>query len=85
MRVPKAMIKKTAEPKHRGKPYPDRIFRGRILALVRKNGNCRPSEIGPAIDPDFQNKQDRIWINAMIERMEKDGLIKKSRGMIVLA
>ena len=76
--TPKAMIKKAVERRHRDKPYPDRIYRGRILALVRKTKNgIALSAIGPAIDPSFAKAHDQSWVEAMVARLEKDGMLKR--------
>lgn len=67
------------EKKHRDKQYPDRIYRGRILAAVR-NGNAKTvSTLGPMIDPAFNVKKDTEWLRAMIARLKKDKMIE-SRG-----
>ena len=57
-----------------GKRYPDRIFRGRILALVRTEGPVDPESVGPRVDPTYSPK-DAEWVEAMIERLAKDGLL----------
>jgi len=79
--VPKAMIKKAKESRHRNKTYPDRIYRGRILELVCKHPGVFLKTIGPKIDPHFDQSLDQPWIIAMTKRLEKDGLvaIKKNR------
>jgi len=59
---------------HDEKPYPDRIYRGRILALVRTEKRTRES-LGKNFDPDFDPIRDTDWRNAMIERLVKDGLL----------
>jgi len=84
VRVPKAMIKKTKETHHNDKPYPDRIYRGRILALVREKGVCRLSAVGPAIDPEFTENKDQTWLKNMIKRMEKDGMIRQKNNGLTL-
>lgn len=65
---------KPKESKHAEKPYPDRIYRGRILALVRAKPINR-EHIGTNIDPDFDPVRDTEWRNRMIERLIKDGLL----------
>ncbi len=67
------------ERRHRNKPHPDRIFRGRILRLVREAPTGRPLEgLGPEIDPTFDPAHDQAWLDAMIERMVVDGLLCRS-------
>lgn len=82
VRTPKRMIKKVAENIEPGKQYPDRIYRGRILALIRQKPH-HISKIGPLIDPNF-SKKDQTWINSMITRLKKDDLLKISKGKISL-
>lgn len=75
VRIPKAAIKKAVETKHRDKPYPDRIYRGRILKLVREEPGIAVIALGTRVDADFDAKKDTAWLAAMIGRLEKDGLI----------
>ena len=75
VRVPKQMVKKAVESKHRDKKFPDRIYRGRILKHVRENGSIEIDEIGPVVDAGFDATVDRDWIVAMVRRMEKDGML----------
>ncbi len=75
VRVPKQMVKKAVESKHRDKKFPDRIYRGRILKHVRENGSVEIDEIGPVVDAGFDATVDRDWIIAMVRRMEKDGML----------
>ena len=84
VRIPRAMIVKPVERRHRDKPYPDRIFRGRILKLVREEKNVPIATLGKRIDPAFSPANDTEWLFQMIQRMEKDGLIKQQHGKIVL-
>jgi A/G-specific adenine glycosylase len=84
--APKRMVKKAAEKKHRDKPYPDRIYRGRILKLARESRTgLTLSNIGPSVDPSFDRRQDAAWIAAMIVRLEKDDMVKKRDGRVFLA
>ncbi len=82
VRVPKQMIKKPIETKHGDKKFPDRIYRGRILKLVRTNGTVLISTIGQEIDTTYNKKQDHVWVLAMLLRLEKDGLISR-RGKTI--
>lgn len=67
------------ERRHRGKPHPDRIFRGRILRLIRETPAGRAIvSLGPDIDPSFDPALDRSWLDAMIDRMVADGLVSRS-------
>lgn len=78
VRIPKQMLKKPIERRHRNKPYPDRIYRGRILNMVRKHKKLPISSLGKLIDPDFDKDLDTIWVQEMIERMIKDQLITQN-------
>lgn len=84
VRTPKRMIKKTKEQIHPGKKFPDRIYRGRILSLVRQSESpIVISKIGALIDPTFSTI-DQSWITAMIDRLIKDGLLAKSKNKLTL-
>jgi len=85
VRVPKQMVKKAVESKHRDKRFPDRIYRGRILKFVRENGTVEIDEIGPAVDTGYDATDDRDWIVAMVGRMETDGMIRRTQERISLA
>ena len=71
------------ERKRDGKTFPDRIYRGRILAYIRTRGPTRCSDIGAQVDPEFNPSADADWIRAMIARLAKDGLLIYERGDIV--
>ena len=74
--TPKRMVKKSVEKVREGKRWPDRIFRGRILAIARQSDSpVILSKIGPLVDPTF-SKIDQSWIEAMVDRLVKDGLLK---------
>jgi len=85
VRVPKQMVKKAVESKHRDKRFPDRIYRGRILKFVRENGSAAIDEIGPVVDAGYDAEADRDWIIAMVGRMEKDGMVRQVQCRISLA
>jgi adenine-specific DNA glycosylase len=86
VRIPKAMIQKTIESRHRGKKYPDRIYRGRILKLVRESKNgVAIKTIGSTIDATFDAEHDDAWMLRMLDRMERDGMIIKINTQVILA
>ncbi|MFA4845820.1 MAG: A/G-specific adenine glycosylase [Patescibacteria group bacterium] len=85
IKIPKRTIKKANERHHRNKPYPDRIYRGRILAQVRKWGQVVNREFGPLIDPTFDQELDQEWVNAMVDRLVKDDLISRERNKVTLS
>jgi len=77
VRVPKQMVKKAVESRHRDKRFPDRIYRGRILKFVRENGTVALDEIGPIVDATYDQKHDLDWVVSMVERMITDRLIRR--------
>ncbi|MCK9361265.1 A/G-specific adenine glycosylase [Patescibacteria group bacterium] len=77
VRIPKRTIKTANETRHRNKPYPDRIYRGRILAEARAAKHPLISALGPKIDQSFDPQQDSAWLDRMILRLERDGLIRR--------
>lgn len=74
VRIPKT-TKQTKERIRTGKKHPDRIYRGRILEIARKK-TTPIHKLGPMIDPTFSDK-DQNWIQDMVNRMIKDGLIQQ--------
>lgn len=73
--IPARSVKKHNERKHADKSFPDRIYRGRILALVTKHGKTQMNTLGIQIDPAFNPTQDTDWLHRMIQRLVKDGLL----------
>ncbi len=84
VQIPKQSIKKAVETKHRDKPYPDRIYRGRILKVVQTQKNVRINNVGTFIDPAFNEEHDQAWIIRMVERMKKDQLIEENGSVLKL-
>lgn len=84
VQLPKRMVKKANESKHRDKKYPDRIYRGRILKLVREQKNVAIQKVGPQIDPNYDQIADETWVNNMIERLTKDGLLVQKKNTLSL-
>ncbi len=85
VRIPKRTVKIVNERKHAGKPYPDRIYRGRILAVLRANPNgITLKNLGPKTDPAFDPKKDAVWLKAMTLRLVKDGLARFRNGRVRL-
>lgn len=75
--IPKASVKKAKETIHSGKSHPDRIYRGRILRLVREHPGIMESTVGKKVDLSFTAKTDAAWMRAMIDRLEQDGMITR--------
>jgi A/G-specific adenine glycosylase len=84
VRVPKQTVKKGMETIREGKKYPDRIYRGRILRLIKDRGSISLKDVGRLIDHSHA-KEDAPWLEAMLDRMAKDGLTEKKRGRLTLA
>jgi A/G-specific adenine glycosylase len=83
--APAKGTKKPKERIHFGKKFPDRIFRGRILSLVRTEPKKWTRDtIGPQTDETFNQKNDHVWIQAMIDRLIEDGLMRETRGKLHL-
>lgn len=83
VRIPKRSVQKTRERIRPGKKYPDRIYRGRILQLVKNRERVRVRDIGKRIDPNF-TKADQVWLQSMIQRLETDGLIAIEKDAVRL-
>lgn len=76
IRTPKRSIPTARERRHRNKPHPDRIYRGRILKLLHTHPRgVAFSALGPAIDPSYASALDRAWLLSMLKRMQKDGML----------
>ncbi|MDQ5919802.1 MAG: A/G-specific adenine glycosylase [Patescibacteria group bacterium] len=80
--IPKRSIKKAQESRHNEKPHPDRIYRGRILKLLRTHTRETRRTIGAKTDPDFDPIADTEWISRMIDRLIKDGLVHEEDGFL---
>ena len=79
------MIKKTVEKKHRNKKYPDRIYRGRILKIVRESvGGAVIAGLGRKIDEGFEPKLDGAWLEKIINRLCAEGFVVRNRGKLKL-
>lgn len=85
VKIPKRSIAVAHERHHRNKPHPDRIYRGRILKIVREWGQVGLRTIGQLVDPHFDKKLDQKWIEAMVERLVKDGLVSRKNKTVTLS
>ncbi|HCB56148.1 MAG: HhH-GPD family protein [Candidatus Uhrbacteria bacterium GW2011_GWE2_40_58] len=84
--IPKATIKKPKEKTHRNKPYPDRIYRGRILKLVKEHPKGLSfKNLGLLIDPLFNLVLDQDWLSGMIERLQQERFLKRTKTKIFLS
>ena len=82
--IPRRSVPRANERRHAGKPFPDRIYRGRILRLVADGGETALRDLGPRIDPGFVPARDAGWLKAMVERLVHDGLLTHHRGRLSL-
>jgi A/G-specific adenine glycosylase len=80
----KRAVKKT-ERVHEGKKFPDRIYRGRIIKLLRDRRSVRTSDAGMLADETYNRAKDERWMNEIIERLVKDRLIRRNRKSISLS
>ncbi len=82
--IPSRSIKKHDERRHMNKSFPDRIYRGRILMIVTKEGSTRTTNLGPRIDLAFDTHHDTAWLNSMVQRLVHDGLLVRRGGFLSL-
>lgn len=75
--------KRVTERIHTEKKFPDRIYRGRILALVRTDGPTNISTLGYRVDQTFDRIADSDWLRAMVDRLIKDGLLVELRRNVI--
>jgi A/G-specific adenine glycosylase len=77
--TPQRTTPKANETIHRNKKYPDRIYRGRILKIVRESDHPVPVKLlGQQIDERFNEEKDAKWLNDMIQRLKNDKLLTES-------
>ncbi|TAK03666.1 A/G-specific adenine glycosylase [Patescibacteria group bacterium] len=84
VRIPKRSVAKAAESRHRNKPHPDRIYRGRILKLAGRSGGFLLARLGETIDPGYDDALDRAWLAAMVERLVADRLLARTTKTVSL-
>lgn len=75
---------RTHETVHAGKKFPDRIYRGRILKIIRDQKRIPISSLGRLIDKTFRDEDDHAWLLRMIDRMKHDGFIKENKSSLTL-
>lgn len=69
-------VKKPArkEPRHQDLPYPNRIYRGRVVEYLRNHENAGIEEVGKAIESRFRRRHTG-WLNGLVEKLARDNLI----------
>ncbi|MEX0603038.1 MAG: hypothetical protein WD295_06835, partial [Bacteroidota bacterium] len=79
--LPKRRQPAKPEPSRNG--IPNRIFRGRIVRVLRSTppkSSIPLARLGRSIKPDF-GKRDRKWLTVLLHGLERDGLVKlRTRG-----
>ncbi len=71
---PIVIKKKERGATERGKHIPDRIYRGRVVQVLRER-SASPDEIGLAIKSDW-SESDREWLEKILEKLKVEGMIK---------
>ena len=90
IRTPKRTIAKANETRHHNKPFPDRIYRGRILKVVQERSmaigtvGVTVDALGAVIDVAYDRAQDKRWVKAMVRRLERDGMVVFKKGRVRL-
>jgi len=75
---------KPNRPELRRNGVPNRIYRGRIIELLRQSRRSLPSNwIGRRIKEDF-GPSDRSWLHALLRSLERDGLVTIANGSSTL-
>lgn len=82
--IPRQSVPRASERRHADKPFPDRIYRGRILRLAADGEAIALRDLGPRIDPGFVPARDAAWVRAMVDRLVRDGLLTHHRGRLSL-
>lgn len=57
---------------------PNRIYRGRIVELLRSSGVREIGTVGKRVKPGFSSR-DRRWLLGLLAGLERDGLIRTGR------
>lgn len=75
--------RKSVEPHRNG--VPNRIYRGRIVDLLRDQRALNALFIGKTVCEDFRPKSDALWLRKILCALERDGLLKKESTQYSLA
>ncbi len=86
-KTPVAIVKTKKEPGRMvGTSFvPNRIFRGRIVEVLRDHDRgLSPAGIGPLISKDWDEKEHRTWLKGLLQKLVKDALLieKKDRYLL---
>lgn len=71
----KSIRKKEPGRTENGKYIPRRIFRGRVIEILRR-GPANLSRIGKSTKKDWQEKGDQKWLSKILTQLEKEGMIE---------
>ena len=63
----------------KGKHVPRRIFRGRIVEVLRTKP-ATVKTIGLCIKADWNDKKDTAWLTAILQKLEGEGMIEKAKN-----
>lgn len=83
VRIPSRVASR--ESRHRNKPFPNRIYRGKILKVIREQGSVPISALGSLMDAQFDSKQDSAWLRKLLSRLEKEQFILIKNKQIQIA
>lgn len=75
--IPAKSVPRARERRHRDKPFPDRIYRGRALRALQTRSYRSLATLAREVDPSFRPKWDSGWFAAMLGRLAHDGLISQ--------
>jgi len=76
--IPKRSIKKAKEKIHKGKKYPDRIYRGKLLRAIKESANGETKvNLKQVQGLDYNKALDKKWFDDLLARLIKDGLIQQ--------
>ncbi len=67
----------------KGKHVPRRIYRGRIIELLRQ-GNYAEDEIGQKVKKDWHEREDQAWCHEILLRLQEEGLTSCKKGLWML-
>ena len=73
-----------AEPHPKSTPHiPNRIYRGRVVELLRTRRSVLIKDLGPKIKPDF-SREDDAWLVKILDGLSRDGLIHLTKTRVSL-
>lgn len=64
----------------RGKHIPRRIYRGRVIEVLREGG-ADTNRIGHAIKKDWDGRKDKKWLTAILFQLQKEEMIIRKNSL----